>query len=51
MLIAGGEMERAGVRMVGMKGRKCKLWWFGKGDEVGGDGGAVLKGGRSKKGR
>ena len=33
------------VRMMGMKGRRYKLWWSGKGDGVGcvsnGEGGAV----------
>ena len=27
-----------GARMLGIKGRKCKLWWSGKGDGVGGVG-------------
>ena len=27
-----------GARMLGMKGRRCKLWWSGKGDGVGGVG-------------
>ena len=34
MLFAGVQ----GVTMLGMKGRRCKLWWSGKGDEVGGVG-------------
>ena len=27
-----------GARMLGMKGRRYKLWWSGKGDKVGGVG-------------
>ena len=27
-----------GARMLGMKGRRCKHWWSGKGDGVGGVG-------------
>ena len=30
-----------GVRMLGMKGRRYKLWWSGKGDGVGGVGAMV----------
>ena len=30
------------ARMLGMKGRRYKMWWSGKGDEVGGVG-AVAK--------
>ena len=36
MLFAGGEMERTGYRMMGMKGRIYNLWWSG--DGVGGVG-------------
>ena len=32
MLFAGEEMERTGARMLGMTGRRYKLWWSGKGD-------------------
>ena len=46
-------MERRahGARMMGMKGRRYKLWWFRKGDGVDGVGGAVLIGGGGKKGK
>ena len=27
-----------GARMLGMEGRRCKLWWSGKGDKGGGVG-------------
>ena len=27
-----------GARMLGMKGRRCKLWLSGKGDDIGGVG-------------
>ena len=27
--------------MFGMEGRRCKLWWYGKGDGVGGLGAMV----------
>ena len=42
--------------MLGMKGRRYKLWWSGKGDGVGGDGVMVKeemceKNGRRKKGK
>ena len=30
-----------GARMLGMKGRRYKLWWSGKGDGVGGVGATV----------
>ena len=29
------------IRMLGMKGRRYKLWWFGKGDGIGGVEGMV----------
>ena len=29
--------------MLGMKGRRCKLWWSGEGDGVGGVGVMVMK--------
>ena len=41
--------------MPGMKVRRYKLWWSGKGDswwcESNGEGGAVWKGGESKEGK
>ena len=38
VLFAGGEIDRAGCLDTEMKERKCKLWWSGKGDGVGGVG-------------
>ena len=33
-----------GTRMLGMKGRRYKLWWSGNGDKVGGVGDMVKEG-------
>ena len=27
--------KRQGARMMGMEGRRCKLWWCGNGDRIG----------------
>ena len=32
-----------GSVMLGLEGRRCKLWWFGKGDGVGGVGVIVME--------
>ena len=32
------KLKGQGARMLGMKGRRYKLWWSGKGDGVGGVG-------------
>ena len=38
MLFVGGEVEGQGARMLGMRGKRYMLWWFGKTDGVGGVG-------------
>ena len=35
MLFAGDEIECWGARMLGMKGRRYKVWWYEKGIVVG----------------
>ena len=40
--------RRQGARMLGMKGRRYKLWWSGNGDGVGGEG-AMVKEKQCKK--
>ena len=40
-MLPTGEMKRTGCYDVGMKGRRYKLWWSGKGDIVVVDGGAM----------
>ena len=32
-----------GARMLGMKGRRYRLWWSGKGDRIGGVGFMLMK--------
>ena len=36
-------LREQGARMLGMKGRRYKMWWSGKGDGVGGVGVMVKK--------
>ena len=43
MLFTGGQDRGQGARILGMKGKRYKLLWSGKGDEVGGVGGMLKR--------
>ena len=38
MLLSGGEMERMWGRLIGLQGRRHKLWWSGNQEGYGGVG-------------
>ena len=43
MLLSGGEMERMWGRLIGLQGRRHKLWWSGNQEGYGGVGVLVKK--------